>query len=142
MNENAAIRIKRKSQYAGSLNKFNVFIDGSLAGKIKNGETFEYRVVPGRHTVYVKISWDWTRSRELTLDLDPGQVVDLTCGSRNGFWPVLLPVLAPLVKFNSPAGKENAYMYYFFGLAAALYLAASVIPSFFVYLEKERCPQG
>lgn len=142
MNENAVIRVKRKSQYTGSLSKFKIIIDGSLAGKIKDGETSEYRVVPGRHTVYVKLSWDWTRSRILTLDLEPGQVVDLDCGNRNGFWIVLIPVLAPLIRFYSPAGKENAYMYYLFGLATALYLAASVIPSFFVYLEKGRCPLG
>lgn len=38
MNENAVIRVKRKSQYTGSLSKFKIIIDGSLAGKIKDGK--------------------------------------------------------------------------------------------------------
>jgi hypothetical protein len=134
MNENATIRLNRKSQYQGSLSKFKVFIDGSLAGKIKDGETIEYSVAPGRHTIYIKPGFDWAGSRKLILDLAPGQIAELDCGNRNGFWAVLLPLLAPFIRYFSPTGKENLFVYVFFGLALVLYLAASFRPSFFVYL--------
>jgi hypothetical protein len=34
-----------------------VVLDGDVVGKVKNGETVEFELPPGRHTLHPKIEW-------------------------------------------------------------------------------------
>jgi hypothetical protein len=54
-----------------------VVIDGNRAGEIRRGETKTFDVLPGRHEIHLEI--DWAKSRNLELDLSPGDIASLTC---------------------------------------------------------------
>lgn len=70
-----AIKVKRSSEYINALRTFEVLIDGVLVGTIRNGETKEFPVSVGRHSVRVRV--DWCSSQEVFVDVDEGQAVDL-----------------------------------------------------------------
>ncbi|HEX4059653.1 MAG TPA: hypothetical protein VHY58_01415 [Streptosporangiaceae bacterium] len=59
------------------LRRYQVVIDGEQVAAIKHGERVDLPVTPGKHTVFMKISW--ARSPQLELDVAPGQVVTLEC---------------------------------------------------------------
>ncbi len=142
MEEKATIRINRKEQYVGLLNKYKVYIDDKPVGRAGNGESVEYIVEAGRHTVFVKLSWDWSRSRKLILDIKPGQVIDLDCGNKNGWIAIAIPAAIPLVRYYYPGGFQSANIYYLFGLMVVLGMVLSSVPSFFVYLNQRRPETG
>ena len=78
----AIIRLERGTKGANMFRKFEVFIDSECVGKIKRGETLEFSVPEGRHTVYCKI--DWEQSNILTVDI-PAAGVDLLVNSKGAF---------------------------------------------------------
>lgn len=59
------------------LRRYQVMIDGQQVAMIKHGQRIDVPVTPGRHTVFLQISW--ARSPRLEVDLDPGQTVALEC---------------------------------------------------------------
>jgi hypothetical protein len=59
------------------LRRYQVVIDGEQVAAIKHGERVDLPVTPGKHTVFMQISW--ARSPQLELDVAPGQVVTLEC---------------------------------------------------------------
>ena len=69
------------------LRRYQVVIDGEQVASIKHGERVDLPVTPGKHTVFMQISW--ARSPRLELDIAPGQVVTLECA------PTSSPPLGP-----------------------------------------------
>jgi hypothetical protein len=66
MPADATVRIKRKeAAWRDKRRAYKVLIDGAEIGRIRDGETRDFPVSPGQHTVRVKI--DWTGSEELTF---------------------------------------------------------------------------
>jgi hypothetical protein len=63
------------------LRRYQVMIDGEQVATIKHGERLELPVPPGRHTVYLQISW--ARSPQLEVAVAPGDVVSLECAPSN-----------------------------------------------------------
>jgi hypothetical protein len=59
------------------LRRYQVMIDGEQVAAIKHGQRVELPVTPGRHTVYLKISW--AGSPKLEVDVGPGEAVSLEC---------------------------------------------------------------
>jgi hypothetical protein len=57
--------------------RYQVIIDGAQAGWIKRGERLELPVAPGRHSVWLEISW--ARSPQLDVDVGAGETVSLEC---------------------------------------------------------------
>ncbi len=51
------VTIIRDSGYADSIRRYKGFLDGALVGKIASGESQTFDVLPGDHTVQVKIDW-------------------------------------------------------------------------------------
>ena len=50
--------LKREAaKWADAARAYKVFIDGAKAGVIKNGETQEYELSEGFHTLQLKIDW-------------------------------------------------------------------------------------
>ena len=76
----AIINLKRPSQHWYKFRKFGVLIDGGKIGTISNGGEERFEVQPGKHSIYVNVDWVF-KSKELVLDLHPGETVNLTCGS-------------------------------------------------------------
>ena len=59
---------------------YGVNIDGEKVGSVRNGETAQFRLPPGNHSVELRI--DWTGSELLTFDVGPGDQVYVNV-SRN-----------------------------------------------------------
>ncbi len=56
---------------------YKVIIDGKEAGKILKGQTLQFDLAPGHHTLRLKI--DWCSSRELIFDVAEGKTVYAEC---------------------------------------------------------------
>lgn len=50
----ATIIINRTSEYLNRLRDYGVYIDGKKVGTIANGETKEFNVSTGQHSVFMK----------------------------------------------------------------------------------------
>ena len=51
------LRIRRAKEFADYLRAYAILLDGDKLGEIKNGETREFPISPGRHQLRVKIDW-------------------------------------------------------------------------------------
>ena len=47
------LTLNRKKSFVGALIAYKVFIDNNVVGKIKNGETLTFDVIPGQHTISI-----------------------------------------------------------------------------------------
>jgi len=79
-NPSAIISISRHKSIANALRQYVVSIDASTVGKIKSGETKQFRVPCGPHSIRVKL--DFYKSQQLQLDLKPDQTIKLECGEN------------------------------------------------------------
>ena len=77
------IRITRADQYGDMYRAYKIFIDDAYRGKIKNGETEEFEVENGSHTVRAKI--DWAGSKEFCVNVNDS-VVELEVGHNVRGW--------------------------------------------------------
>jgi hypothetical protein len=77
------VTLKRFAWPPGDLfRSYKVLIDGVVVGWIRRRQTKTFAVAPGHHEVHLEI--DWCRSREIDLDLRPGEEAKLTCRAQ---WP-------------------------------------------------------
>lgn len=53
----ASLTITRDSGYADRLRAYQVVLDGERIGEIRNGETKEFSIGPGKHALSLKIDW-------------------------------------------------------------------------------------
>jgi len=67
----AIIRIVRNSEYNNKARKFMVWLDGQKLGEVGNGETKEFDVAAGQHSIILKL--DWCSSEQLSFDLNPDE---------------------------------------------------------------------
>ena len=82
MNKPAAlITLKRKKTSSYQIRQFAITIDDNVIGKIKSGETKQFKVPVGSHAIGIKI--DLYKSEPLRVDLKPDQTLDLECGDRS-----------------------------------------------------------
>ncbi len=125
----ANIRLARTDEYINRFREYGIYIDGTKAGVIRNGETKDFEVTPGTHTIYAKIDWCYSPSRSFTIsDREP---VNFSTGSSLGFGPLarsskwigyvfagillLHVVLSATIHFND-------LLYYLFPLTLPLFL--------------------
>ena len=54
-----------------------VMIDDQEVAKVRRSQRLELPVTPGRHEVFLKI--DWCRSPTVTVDAQPGEIIQLFC---------------------------------------------------------------
>jgi len=96
-----AITLSRTvSGWRDRLRRYQVIIDGERVATIKRGECLNLPVTPGRHTVHLQISW--ARSRQLGLDVSPGEVVALECAP--GHAPPFGPGAENYIELRRAAG--------------------------------------
>jgi hypothetical protein len=67
---------------------YTILIDGSAAGTLKAGQSVTLAVLPGRHTVQMKI--DWCTSRVLIVSVGPHAHTTLTCAPGG---PAIMAIL-------------------------------------------------
>ncbi|MES9851216.1 MAG: TIR domain-containing protein [Candidatus Thiodiazotropha sp. L084R] len=77
----AYISLKRNKTNSYQLRQFAITIDNTVVGKIKSGETKQFKVPSGTHAISVKI--DLYKSQPLQIELKPEQTFDLECGDRS-----------------------------------------------------------
>jgi hypothetical protein len=78
--ENAIIHIERRAAWADLLRSYKIVLDEKVAGTIRSKRHCSFEVRPGRHEIFLTISW--CSSRHLLLDLAPGEEVNLVCQGR------------------------------------------------------------
>ena len=80
----ARVTLKRLPRPVADLfRSYKVIIDGTFVGAIRRRETRSFDVPPGRHEIHLTI--DWCRSRDIELNLLPGEEAHLTCRARSLF---------------------------------------------------------
>lgn len=93
----ATIRIQRKSEYINKARKYQLYIDHAKAGKIEDGETIDFTVSPGLHTVTAKI--DWCSSRDLLVTLHENETKTImVSGFKYSNW--LMPLSGGLIALH------------------------------------------
>jgi hypothetical protein len=51
------LTVARDSGYADRLRAYKIVLDGVVVGTIRNGETKTFSIVPGHHSLSLKIDW-------------------------------------------------------------------------------------
>ena len=79
------IKIKRTKEYNNMLRDFIILIDGQEIGKIANGETKDFEILPGHYIIKAKI--DWGNSPEIPIVLVDNEIKNLkVVGYKYGNW--------------------------------------------------------
>jgi hypothetical protein len=80
------LEIRRLSQYGCSLSTFDVVVDGTQIGGVKNGESKVFEVLPGQHRVLTKIGKSGTLgyfpTPVVTINVLAGETTSLVCGTE------------------------------------------------------------
>ena len=88
--------ILRSSEYVNRMVSYSLLIDGKRAGIIADGQTKEFEVPPGQHTVVAKIDWCSSPEISFTLDDTENKVIQVG-GFRYSRW--IAPVTAAISAF-------------------------------------------
>jgi len=123
------IMLSRTNEYINGLREYGIYIDDVKVGVIRNGETKEFEVAPGTHTIYAKIDWCYSPTRPFYIAGE--EVVPFNVGSFIGSerlrklskWIgpffigilILQPVLRATIHFDN-------LLYYIFPLTLPLFL--------------------
>jgi len=73
----AIVLTRARGGWRDRARRYDVMIDGQEVAKVRHGQRLELPVAPGRHEVFLKI--DWCRSPIVTVDAQPGEVIQLFC---------------------------------------------------------------
>lgn len=114
----ATIILNRTSEYVNRLRDYGVYIDGKKVGTIANGETKEFSVSAGRHSIVNKI--DWGSSRAITFEISDDDVKDFqVSGFKNAKW--LMPVTLIVIVLGHIVNLKYDFKYLFY-LAISVFL--------------------
>ncbi|AFG38655.1 hypothetical protein [Spirochaeta africana] len=80
----AKLTIQRTSQWINSGSSYRVLLDGEEQGSVADGQQITLEVEPGTHTVAITIGR--SRSRPLTISLEPAEEKQVVCGSKLTGW--------------------------------------------------------
>jgi membrane protease YdiL (CAAX protease family) len=92
----AQIRISRRPAFADKLQTYTVLIDGKEAARIHDDESISVSVLPGDHTVHMKM--DWCACGPVAFNVQAGEEIRFACGNHLGGWRIILsPVYLTLL---------------------------------------------
>ncbi|HNT81070.1 MAG TPA: hypothetical protein PKH65_10345 [Bacteroidia bacterium] len=122
------VKITRSNEYLNRLRNIHIFIDGHKIGEIANGQTSEFEISPGRHSVLAKI--DWCSSREISFEANETNTFMLS-GFNKANWIILIAVLIIIFHFilQSTIGFDYLYI---------LLIPVFLIPFYFLTLGRKR----
>ncbi len=90
----AKIKIKRTNEWNNRARQIGVYLDNQKIGTILNGETKEFDIPSGQHTVRAKI--DWCGSKNITIQTNENEIKTVTIsGFKYGNY--LMPGFAGLM---------------------------------------------
>lgn len=92
------INIKRESGYADKLRAYKVQVDGTVIGTIADGESKDFDVQPGAHTL--RLTVDWAGSNVVEFQSGQKKVIHFRCGSRAKGSKILLAVVYSFFLFK------------------------------------------
>lgn len=72
------IRLYRPPEFINSTRQYKIFVDGEKIGTIVNGDTLEFDLPAGTHTMQAKI--DWCSSPEFTFSVKNGETKTINVG--------------------------------------------------------------
>ena len=107
----ATIILNRTSEYVNRLRNYSVYIDGKKVGTLADGETKEFVVTPGHHSIVTKI--DWCSSKTITFDLSDDEMKEFKVGGfKNAGWLVPTAIIVIVLSYivNLKYGFE--YLFY------------------------------
>ena len=110
--DRCALRLIRRSQYADYLRSYDIFINGTHAGKLARDSVLALEVPSGPLTIEAQI--DWGRSRPLAIETKPGQSIEVevfnTWGALLSLWAVTFGFRSYLtVKQLNAAATDSAH---------------------------------
>jgi hypothetical protein len=76
------IIIQRRSGFTDKLRAYKVELDGSVIGEIRDGESRQFPVSQGSHTLLLKL--DWCTSETVAFELSD-KPVGFECGGKSPF---------------------------------------------------------
>lgn len=79
----AKLMINRSSEYSNKLRSIGIYLDDKKIGDIADGESKEFEVEEGVHTLRAKI--DWCRSNPINLKINSEEIVRFNLSGRNPF---------------------------------------------------------
>ena len=110
----------------GRSRSYNIYLDGTKAGTVPNGQKQSFSVAAGAHTIFAKTDMSW-RSPDTSLDLkENGSKAFHVQPSPKRIWIIALLFCTILLSFILRATKAPGYFY-------LLYLAILVIFAFAVW---------
>ena len=81
------LTVTRGVEPTNYLRKYLVIVDGKKIGDIASGETIHFQLIPGKHTINLKI--DWCKSKPFDFELVSGKNTELSCGANYNNWKCL-----------------------------------------------------
>lgn len=116
------LTIKRTSEWTNRMRDIGIYLDGKKIGTIANGETKEFEIDPGAHTLKSKI--DWCGSEEIKLNLQESEtkVIELS-GFKYG--KIIMPFSLIISAFYFWSGSKlnfDPLMYLLIIIPFATYL--------------------
>jgi hypothetical protein len=75
-----AIKISRDSGIADRIREYRVLLDGAEIGRIGNGETKSFEILPGQHQLVMKV--DWCATGAINFLAVQNQIEAFKCGSN------------------------------------------------------------
>ena len=107
----ATFIINRTSEYLNRGRRYGIYVDGKEMGKMVNGETKEFNVSPGQHSVFAKI--DWCSSETLSIDLNDQETKTLKVGGfKNGNWMMPVGFILLVLSYVLNLLFSVAYLFY------------------------------
>jgi hypothetical protein len=64
------LTVSRDSGYADHFRAYSIVVDGKKIGKVRNGETKEFTIEPGSHSIRAKIDWCGSHTLDFTATED------------------------------------------------------------------------
>lgn len=98
------VQIVRRAGWIDWLRAYKIVVDGRVVGKVGNGDSAEFDVAPGRHTIQLRI--DWCGSPTLEFHAAEGRRVKFMARSLSGF-RVLLACLFAIFWWNGYFALEQ-----------------------------------
>jgi hypothetical protein len=107
MEQHARIIINRPSEWANRARPFKIMIDGQQVGIIKNGISEEFKVAPGKHTVYCKVDWCSSKPVDINLAAEETEYLEVKSGMKYYYHFVIPLVVVLLYNFMLVFSKSG-----------------------------------
>lgn len=85
------IRINRSPEFRDKVRSYKVIVDDEFIGELKSGETKNFEVSEGEHTIYLKI--DWCKSNKLDFKATANELCEFDCGNSMKSWRVFFSLI-------------------------------------------------